>query len=399
MMRCAVTVLLVFSFPSLIFAQHRGEGGASSGSSSGGSSGGYSGGYSGGSSGGGYSGSSSGSSSHSSSSSGSGSSGGYSGSSSGGSQSSASSGASRSGGYSASGSSSSRSSSSSSAENSHSSGRSGGELPSSNSRNWTTVIRTGSRSSTSSEQTPARSNVRVGDGVETPGNGASQQGGLRAVSDAPWMHEVPSVSLPVGNLAKMRGNQEFASKLEAVGLEPSKSAYKGTISSINRATEERRPSWIARLFGAKSQPVQSAALRPCPAGQCKPTLPPKPCAGPNCPKPKPTPSPTPLTGICTNGYDAGGYCAPWGYVQSCEGRNCNVRYSSVDAGYCDRILDEINREKASLKQLEDQQRTACSGGAQDPQCGLLTQSVQAATQSLQQYRMQYQMCRMAAHLP
>ena len=396
MKRFALAVVLSVSTTHFAAAQHHSEGGSSpsSTSSSGGSSsgGGYSGsssgGYSGGSShssgssgGGGYSG---GGSSHSS-----GSSGGYSGGShSSGAPSYSGGGSSHSGGGSHSNAGSSHSGGSNNAGNSH----------------------------FSHENGSARSNVRSStNSVEHGGtfSGASQTGGatadrfstLRPAStpSEAWMHKSFTLDISANNLNKAMAHHEFDSKLQTVGLESNKSAYREKVAAIGIPFKEgHRSNWIARIFGAKANAAKHNAvpqLRPCLTKECKPIpVPPKPCVGKKCPVPSPTPVPTPSTGVCTNGYDAHGYCAPWGYVDRCSTQSdyCYVRFARVNSNYCGLILQEIRREQVAYRQLEQTQQSSCTVAPQTPECEQATQRLEKWGNHIFQLQHQYQICQTAS---
>lgn len=358
MMRCAVAVLLVLSFPSFIFAQHRAEGGASSNSSSsGGSSAGSSGGYSGGSSG----------ASRSSSSSSSSSSGSYSGGRSGGSASSGSSGSGRSGGSSGSGSSSSRSSE---------------------------IGRAGSASSS------PQSNLRHGDAssehtslsrenFSSRGNFTGEAGYSQVFHDAG--NQTFSVESLIGyngndiNKALKSGNLNPV--LLQLGLEPSRKAYDAAVASADRGAgiaPPKNPNWFSREILGKpkaspAQPELAMLPKPCLTAGCPPApRPPKPCVGKNC---KPAPPPLP-PGSCQSGVAVGSMCRPWGYLDNCHRRgSCFVQFAAVDESYCDFILHKIQQLQ---KQLQGQ-GIVCAVDSQSADCSELVN-----------LRKQYQMCTMAA---
>lgn len=397
MKRFALAVVLSFSISHFAVAQHHSGGGSSSSSSS--SSGGSSsaGGYSGGSSGG-YS----GGSSHSSGSSGGG---GYSG---GSSHSSGSSGGYSGGSHSAGGSGSSVGGSSHSGGGSHSNAGSGHSGGSSNAGN----------SHFGYGNSSARTNMRSGtNSVEHVGNfsGPSQTGGpigstadrlstfrqATASGDA-WMYKSFTLDISAKNLNKAVAHREFDGKLQGVGLESSKSAYREKVGAIGiNFKEGHRPNWIARMFGAKTTaPKQSVSpqLRPCLNKECKPVpVPPKPCVGKKCPVPTPPPIPTPSTGVCTNGYDAYGYCAPWGYVDRCSTQSdyCYVRFARVNRNYCGRILQQIRREQASYLQVEQTQQSSCAAGPQSQECAQASQKLQQLGNDIFQLQHQYQLCQTA----
>ena len=388
MKRFALAVVLSVSITHFAIAQHHSGGGSSSSGSS--SSGGYGGGSSGGYSGG---------SNHSSGSSGGG---GYSG---GSSHSSGSSGGSSGSG----GSHSSNGGSSHSGGGSHSNAGSG---PSGGSSN------TGSYHSSHGNDS-ARSNMRSSTNpVERSGSfsGASQTGGsIGSTADrsstlrqatAPteaWMYKSYTLDISAKNLNKAVAHHEFDSKFQGVGLESSKSAYREKMAAIGIDLKEgHRPNWIARMFGAKttrSKQSVSPQLRPCLSKECKPVpVPPKPCVGKKCPVPTPAPVPTPSTGVCTNGYDAYGYCAPWGYVDRCSTQSdyCYVRFARVNRNYCGRILQEIRREQASYQHVEQTQQSSCTVGPQSQECAQATQKLEKGGNHIFQLEHQYQLCQTAS---
>lgn len=388
MKRFALAVVLSVSITHFAVAQHHAEGGSSSSSSgsSGGSSsgGGYSGGYSGGSSSG---------ASHSSGG------GGYSG----GSHSSGGSG--NSGGYSGGGSS--HSGGSHSGASSHSGGSSSPSAGGANShlRGGNSSARSNMRSSTNSaEQSDNHNGAIRGGGNFANGYSAVSGSILRqpTASGEPWMDKPYTLDISAANLSRALSHHEFDSKLQAQGLESNKSAYRDRLAALGiKAPEVHRPNWIARMFGAKAtsaQPGASSQLRPCLAKECKPIpVPPKPCAGEKCPAPPPVPVPTPITGVCANGYDSYGYCLPWGYVSRCNtyGNYCYVRFARVDPNYCGRILQQIRREQANYRQVEQQQQSACAAGPQSQECTQATQKLQKLGKGIFQLEHQYQLCQTA----
>ena len=382
-MRCAVTVLLICSLPSLILAQHHPGGGSSGSSSSGGSAGGYSGsssggGYSGGSSassGGGHSGGSSGgynggsSGSHSSSSASSGSSSG------GGSHSSGSSGSSRSGGSSASSASSSRS---------PEAGRAGSpsSLPQSNLRHGDA---SSEHTSLSRENFSSRGNF----------------GGEASYSQV--FHDAGNQAFSVESLVGYNGN-DFNKALKSgslnpillqLGLEPSRKAYDAAVASADRSAgfaPPKNPNWFSRAIlgkrkAASAEPGLAMLPKPCLAAGCPPApRPPKPCVGKNC---KPAPPPLPPGG-CHSGVAVGGACRPWGYLNNCHRRgSCSVQFAPVDTSYCVAILARIRQ----LQMLAKSQGVSCAANSQGPECVFLKDTNAQIAQSMQQYRM----CTMGTH--
>lgn len=393
MTRIALAVVLAISISFLAYAQHHPGGSGSAPSGGGSSSGGSS------SSGGGFSGSSSG---------------GYSGGSGASHPSSSSSGSS--GGYSG------------GSRGSSSSGASAASSNGSSSANHSGHTYTGSASPSNSQPSGARnsanSNIRngntTGEGargnadyshvyVGTDSHGGSVNSGSRAAGDV-WMHASPSFDpAPVG-LDKTQRAIFFSEQMRAMGLETSKSAYDEKLASIG-VVEPRRPSWLARMFGAKATPSKQQAVadirKPCNGPQCRPWPPPKPCNGPNCkPVNPPVPPPKPVSGICSSGFpNAYGLCQPWGYVGNCrwdhtlQTPGCFVNYASFDPGYCSLLLQRIQTEQAALTQLTMQKNMACSNAPQGQACFDLSQRVRDNEVRLQSLQRQYQMCRTGAHLP
>lgn len=385
MKRFALAVVLSVSIAHFAVAQHHAEGGSSSSSS--GSSGGSS-------SGGGYSGGSSSGASHSSGG------GGYSG----GSHSSGGSG--NSGGYSGGGSS--HSGGSHSGASSHSGGSSSPSAGGANShsRGGNSSARSNMRSSPSSAEQSANHNGAIhGGGNFANGHSAVSTGSMLrqpTASGEPWMDKPYTLDISAANLSRALSHHEFDSKLQAQGLESNKSAYRDRLAALGiKAPEVHRPNWLARMFGAKATPAQpgaSSQLRPCLAKECKPIpVPPKPCAGEKCPPPPPVPVPTPITGVCANGYDSYGYCLPWGYVSRCNtyGSYCYVRFARVNPNYCGRILQQIRREQANYRQVEQQQQSACAAGPQSQECTQATQKLQKLGKGIFQLEHQYQLCQTA----
>ena len=306
MKRSALAVVLVFSVHHLASAQHQGT--SSSSSSSSGSSGSYNGGSAGYSGGGGGSYHSSGSSGGSS---------GYGGSSgtySGGSHSSASSG-SISGGYSG-GSRSPASVTSPSNPGSHSGGSSQG------SHSNTHAVFSGSSGNIpgGSRDTSSHSNIRVSDGVDGNaakiGSGENSRPGFtpgmifqsspsktmsdprrpNSIQDEAWMHQPFQIEVPSETPDKKTLAHILAERGREVGLEPTKSAYKQTMTPLS-GPEPHHVSWVGKLFGAKptlTKTTPGSQLRPCRGEDCGKNPRPKPCLGANCPKPGPPPKPLPL---------------------------------------------------------------------------------------------------------
>jgi hypothetical protein len=419
--RFALAIVLSLA-PSLAFPQHQGTSSSSS-SSSGGSSGSYHGGSSGYSGGGGGSSPSSGSSSGSS---------GYSGGSrgySGGAHSSAPSSSSPSGNYSggvASGSHSTTNSSSSSAgrsaisslqdSSSHSSirvGVSGFETPGVGAGN------------AAGRDTSSHSNPGVGTtgwqlNRGTPDNsgagelstpGSAGLGRPESIQDPTWLHQPIRLVLPPQDLDKHTRQEIFAERARAMGLEPNQSSFHRTTEAMGDR-EFRHVSWIAKIFGKKAQSPDSATpptkseLRVCHGKECRAgSIPPKPCAGGNCPKP---PS-TSTEAICASGFrGTSGSCQPWGYLENCSYPytvhslgHCRVRWASVDFGYCWQILRELERRKTLLDRVKQAQTMACSADPHDGECMRLTQDVNRGLRQIQQLQQQYRMCAAAAglHLP
>ena len=431
MTRVALAAVLSLSFPYFAAAQHRSEGGPpssppSSGSSASSSGGGYSGGgsansggsssgYSGGSShsssssSSGSSGSYSGGSSHSSGSSSSGGSGSYSGGGNhGGSHSSGPDNPGRSGGYSGGSSSGSHSGGNSSPSHPGSGGN-----PNSGSRDNSprSNMRTASAgfehpSGGSSSSNPALGSNSSSGGASRPYQDSNQwRSNIRGtVTPETWMRAPATLDLPTKDLNVRSVRREFDSKLQAVGLEPSKSAFRERIA-VSGGGESRHVSWLSRVFGRKPVSASQTAapqLRPCFDKECKPfPVPPKPCVGSKCP-PAPQPLPPPVGAVCQVGYlDQYGNCQPWGYVERCANnpyRQCNVRFSLVDEQYCWRILQEIQRQNAGLNQLRFQRSVACSN-PQSQDCVTLTSSLNDAVARVRRLEQQYQLCRASASDP
>ena len=386
MKRLALAVVLSISITHVAVAQHH-EGGSSSASSgSSGSSGGSS-------SGGGYSGGS-----HSA-----GPSGGYSG----GSHSSGGSGSSV--GYSGAG--------SPQMGGSHSgagSSRSGPYLPSS-------AAGGGSHSGNSS----ARSNMRpgtssvehLGDPNRTTGlqgnpdfagtwqgmAGRSAGSQLRLTSGGePWMNKPYALDISAKNLNRALAHHELDSKLQPIGLESSKAAYREKLAAFGMDPKQaHRPNWFARMLGAKAVPPTDSVLpqlRPCLTKECKPVpVPPRPCAGAKCPVPPVAPTPTPSTGVCINGYDAWGYCMPWGYIDGCNTRynHCYVWFARVNPVYCGTILQQIRREQSAYRQVELTEHSVCASDPQGQECGHATKKLQNLGKSIFQLEDQYRLCQTA----
>jgi len=419
--RFALAIALSFFVPFQAFSQHQGT--SSSSSSSGASSGSYHGGSSGdiGGGGGSYhsSGSNSGSSGYS------GGSGGYSG----GSHSSSPTSSSQSGGYSGGGSSSSHSttnssSSSSVAGNANSSSR--GTSSHSNIRVGLSGLEAPGvpTGNSASPDTSSHSNVRVGTNgwqlnrgtpdsfgardlatLPTPGSPGSGRPDL--IQDPAWSHQPIRLVLPPQNLDKHMREEIFAERARAIGLEPNRSSFKGTMASLDDRGA-RHVSWIARVFGKNKKstdvttPPIKSELRVCHGKECKAgSIPPKPCAGSNCPKPSPS-----TKAICGSGFrGTSGSCQPWGYLENCSYPyavnslgHCRVRWASVDSSYCWQILGELRRRKARLDQTRHAQTVACSADSHGSECMKLTQEVNQGLGQIQQLQQQYRMCAAAAGL-
>jgi hypothetical protein len=420
--RFALAIALSFFVPFPAFSQHQGTSNSTS-SSSGGSSGSYHGGSSGDGGGGGAayhsSGSSSGSSGYS------GGSGGYSG----GSHSSAPSSSSQSGGYSGGGSSSSHSTTNSSSSSSSAvAGNANSSLRGTSSHSnirlglsglETPGVRTGN---SASPDTSSHSNIRVGtDGWQlnrrTPDNyatrdlatlptpGSPDLGRPDLIQDPAWLHQPIRLLLPPQNLDKHTRQEIFAERARAMGLEPSKSSFKGTMASMGDRGA-RHVSWIARIFGKNAKSTDSATppvkseLRLCHGKECKVgPIPPKPCAGSNCPSPS-------TKAICGSGFrGTSGSCQPWGYLENCSYPytlnslgHCRVRWAAVDSSYCWQILRELERRKARLDQTMRAQTMACSADSHGTECMKLTQQVNQGLRQVQQLQQQYRMCAAAAGL-
>lgn len=371
MMRCAVAVLLVFSFPSLILAQHHAEGGASSGSSS---PGGSSGGYSGGSTGGGYSGASSASSG-----------GGHSGGSNSG----------YSGGSSGSHSSNSASSSSSSGGGSHSSGSSGYSRSSGSSAGTASSSRSPEAGRSGSTSSSPRSNLRYGEIGAEQTSLSRESFSSRGYSQV--FHDAGNQAFSVESLVGYDGN-DFNKALKSgslnpvllqLGLEPSRKAYDAAVASADRRAgiaTPKNPNWFSRAIlgkqkAASAEPGLAMLPKPCLTAGCPPApRPPKPCVGKNC---KPAPPPLPPGG-CHSGVTVGGTCRPWGYLNNCHRRgSCSVQFAPVDTSYCDFILYKIQQLR---KQLQSQGIT-CAVDSQSADCVEIVN-----------LRKQFQMCTMAAQI-
>jgi hypothetical protein len=216
------------------------------------------------------------------------------------------------------------------------------------------------------------------------------------MSNESWTHQPLTLDLSAKALGTLRTDEKELAKLQAVGLEPSKAEYKETLGSLpGKSGEVRHPNWVARVFGAKNRPastLEGPQLRPCVGKECKPVpVPPKPCVGAKCPKP---PTPTPQSGVCLNGYDANGYCAPWGYVE--QG---HVHLCRINSDYCWRILEEIGRERQIRQDLDSEQQRICSGAPQSGECAQAVINLQNSVDRINQLEDQYRMCRMAAQLP
>jgi hypothetical protein len=418
--RFALAIALSFFVPFPAFSQHQGTSSSTS-SSSGGSSGSYHGGSSGDSGGGGGayhpSGSSSGSSGYT------GGSGGYSG----GSHSSAPTGSSQSGGYSGGGSSSSHSTTNSSsssavAGNANSSLR--GTSSHSNIRLGLSGLETpGVRPGNSaSPDTSSHSNIRVGtngwqlnrrtpdnyatpDLATLPTPGSPGLGRPDLIQDPAWLHQPIRLLLPPQNLDKHTRQEIFAERARAMGLEPSKSSFNGTMASMGDRGA-RHVSWIARIFGKNAKSTDSATppikseLRLCHGKECKAgPIPPKPCAGSNCPSPS-------TKAICGSGFrGTSGSCQPWGYLENCSYPytlnslgHCRVRWAAVNSSYCWQILGELERRKARLDQTMRAQTIACSADSHGTECMKLTHEVNHGLRQVQQLQQQYRMCAAAAGL-
>lgn len=418
MKRSALAVVLVFSVHHLASAQHQGT--SSSSSSSSGSSGSYNGGSAGYSGGGGGSYHSSGSSGGSS---------GYGGSSgtySGGSHSSASSG-SISGGYSG-GSRSPASVTSPSNPGSHSGGSSQG------SHSNTHAVFSGSSGNIpgGSRDTSSHSNIRVSDGVDGNaakiGSGENSRPGFtpgmifqsspsktmsdprrpNSIQDEAWMHQPFQIEVPSETPDKKTLAHILAERGREVGLEPTKSAYKQTMTPLS-GPEPHHVSWVGKLFGAKptlTKTTPGSQLRPCRGEDCGKNPRPKPCLGANCPKPGPPPKPLPpkVGAVCRAGYrGANGTCRPWGYIRDCtydfadpSPGNCRIHWASVDSSYCLQILEEIRHQQMLLQQTRFAQGMACSTAPQGQGCAELTHNLEEESAQIRQLQQQYRMCTLAA---
>jgi hypothetical protein len=179
-----------------------------------------------------------------------------------------------------------------------------------------------------SPDTSSHSNVRVGTNgwqlnrgtpdsfgardlatLPTPGSPGSGRPDL--IQDPAWSHQPIRLVLPPQNLDKHMREEIFAERARAIGLEPNRSSFKGTMASLDDRGA-RHVSWIARVFGknAKSTDVTTppikSELRVCHGKECKAgSIPPKPCAGSNCPKPSPS-----TKAICGSGFRGNKWILP-----------------------------------------------------------------------------------------
>ncbi len=232
----------------------------------------------------------------------------------------------------------------------------------------------------------------------TAGRDAASQ--LRQTSGGePWMNKPYTLDISAKNLNKALAHHELDSKLQPIGLESSKATYREKLAALGIDTKPaHRPNWFARMFGAKAPPTKdsvSPQLRPCLTKECKPVpVPPKPCVGAKCPVPPVAPTPTPSTGVCTNGYDAYGYCLPWGYIDGCNTRynHCSVWFARVNPVYCGTILQQIRREQSAYRQVELTQQSVCATDPQGQECGHATKKLQSLGKSIFQLEDQYQLC-------
>jgi hypothetical protein len=287
----------------------------------------------------------------------------------------------------------------------HSSGSTGSTNSSANS-NGGASSRAASGGHSGATQSSAQSNVRNGNaGVERSNvqSGAGLQNG--GVVSHPSSHAIPiqnekflqeafqlhsSTSSPRTALREGK----FDKELGDLGLARSKAAYYSSARGV------KDPNWFSKHILGKQQKPEAGAvpsLRPCTGKECKPVpIPPKPClAGTNC---NSATQPTaPSRGVCASGVlGPGGACEPWGYLDCNRRGVCDAHLTSVDPSYCADILSRLRQEEMSAAVQENQRQTACSSGAQSPECLRLTNDTNVSRLRVEQLQRQYQMCRLSA---